>query len=315
MIKKITDMVYQVKIPLPIEMNEVNCYLIKGQNGYTIIDTGFNTEEAKAVWTEILSGDIPVEKVVLTHIHPDHGGLAGWFQQQFHAPVWLSRQTQIELKKTKSFILDPNSNPTFSFLRKHGGPEIPVKSFLRRPEDYDFEPDYVFEDRSEIQLGDFVFKAIWTPGHAPDQFCFYSEGERMLIVGDHVLSSINTIVLTEYEGENSLNDYLKSLKRIEDCSALYVMAGHGEMIGNLNQRIVEIKAHYLKRWQQIRDLIPNEGLTAYETSKSIYDFTEVTNRNNAGPFLQTITNLTYMESIGCIKKKEQNGKVYFYPRE
>ncbi|SDL96651.1 MBL fold metallo-hydrolase [Bacillus sp. OK048] len=312
MLNKITDKVYQVKIPFPMGMNEVNCYLIKGQNGYTIIDTGFNTEEAKAVWTKILSDDTPVEKVVLTHAHPDHGGLAGWFKEQFGASVLLSRRSFIELKKIQSYFLNSNLNPIFSFLRMHGGPKVPVKVFQRSLEDYDFEPDILFEDHSKIQAGDLVLESIWTPGHTPDHFCFYNQEQQILFVGDHVVNSFNTIVLTEQEGENSLNDYFESLKSIENKSVLYVMAGHGELIGNLANRIAEIRANYIKKWQQIQGLIPKEGITAYEISQNVYGNKEITDRYSAAPFLQTITNLTYMESTGFIKKEERQGTVYFY---
>ncbi|WP_260287187.1 MBL fold metallo-hydrolase [Peribacillus aracenensis] len=313
MLTKITDVVYQVKNPIPIRMKYVNCYLIKGKNGYTIIDTGYNTEETKALWTRILSDGIPVEKVVLTHAHPDHVGLAGWFQHQLHVPIWMSKKSYTELRKIQSFILNPNLNPIFSFLSVHGGPEVPERGFQRRLEDYDFEPDLLFEDCSEIKLGDLMFEAIWTPGHSPDHFSFYNRREKILFVGDHVLNSINSIVLTEQHGDNSLKEYFNSLARIDGYKALYVLPGHGERIDNLAGRITDMRVHYRKKWEKIKGLIHKEGSTAYEVSQNVYGNRRITDRVSAAPFLQTITNLTYMDSIGCIRKEERQGVIYFLP--
>jgi hypothetical protein len=91
------------------------------------------------------------------------------------------------------------------------------------------------------------------------------------------------------------------------------MPGHGELIDNLAERIADMRAHYRKRWLQIKDFIQREGSTAYEVSQWVYGSRQITDRVSAAPFLQTITNLTYLESIGWIRKKERQGVVYFYP--
>ena len=82
MLIKITDDIYQLVVRFPFGMREVNSYLIKGEKGFTVIDTGSYAKESIDIWEQTLSSGVKVEKVVLTHAHPDHIGLAGWFQER-----------------------------------------------------------------------------------------------------------------------------------------------------------------------------------------------------------------------------------------
>ncbi|MDI2588762.1 MBL fold metallo-hydrolase [Psychrobacillus sp. NEAU-3TGS] len=117
-------------------MGAVNCYLIEGKNGYTVIDTGTDSKEAKDGWKEVLSSGIIIEKVVLTHTHQDHIGLAKWFQKEVVVPVIVSCLGYEEMKKNRfSHSRDRLNN----LIIKHGGVALPHK----KEEDnsiYDFEP-------------------------------------------------------------------------------------------------------------------------------------------------------------------------------
>lgn len=89
----ITDDIVQVQIPLPYILNIVNCYLLRGSHGWTLLDTGLNTAAARAQWKRAMNtlGISPadIEKIVLTHMHPDHFGMAGWWQGQTETPIPL----------------------------------------------------------------------------------------------------------------------------------------------------------------------------------------------------------------------------------
>ena len=90
MLTEVADGIHKLVIKFPKGMGEVNCYLLEGKNGYTVIDTGTNSIEAKEGWEKVLSSGIVIEKVVLTHTHQDHIGLAKWFQQEIGVPVIVS---------------------------------------------------------------------------------------------------------------------------------------------------------------------------------------------------------------------------------
>ena len=89
-ITKIADDIIQVQIPLPYVLNIVNCYLLRGAEGWTLVDTGLNTSAARSQWKSALASlgiePADIEKIVLTHMHPDHFGMAGWWQRQTETP-------------------------------------------------------------------------------------------------------------------------------------------------------------------------------------------------------------------------------------
>lgn len=315
-LKKITECVYQLKIPIPYDLREVNCYIIEGKNGYTIVDTGDYTEDAIAFWKQLLPKNQKIEKVVLTHVHLDHIALASWFQENYHAPIWMSRPSYEEKKKIQSkFIGRKYSSPLALLFYVNGGPEYSEKDEIHHRYDaYEFEPDYVFEEGEHIQMGDYDFESIWTPGHSPDHFSFYNTSNQILFVGDHILNSLNPIVMAQHMDENPLKLYLHALEKLLQYPTQYVLPGHGDLIVNLPARIEAMKNHYKKRWNQILDVLQEEGKTAFQISQIIYGVDLPIERKML-VFLQTITNLIYLHSIDAVAMKNQNGIICYYSTE
>ncbi|MCH6267267.1 MBL fold metallo-hydrolase [Neobacillus citreus] len=313
MIQKILENVYLLKVPIPYDFGYVNCYLIKGEKGFTVIDTGDYTDEAIQVWQKVMSEGVRVEKVVITHAHTDHLGLAGWFQEQFNVPVWMASKSYVELKKIRALFIDKTySNPIASFLEKHEGPPYPKEDDrFHQFISYQFDPDELFEENEEIILGDSGYRTIWTPGHSPDHFSFYNKKEQVLFVGDHILNSINPIVICNGEGDNPLKDYFLAIEKLLPCKAKYVLPGHGEQINDLGARIELMMSHYQKRWEQTFHAIDEDGSTAFQVSQRVYGKNLSPERAGAA-FFQTITNLVYLESLGHIRMEEYNGKILFY---
>ena len=99
MLKQVAEDIYQLTIQYAGGMGETNSYFIKGEKGFTVIDTGYYSEQAIDVWKEVLEEGYPIEKIVLTHVHQDHIGMARWLQEHFGFPIIVSEKGIEVMKK------------------------------------------------------------------------------------------------------------------------------------------------------------------------------------------------------------------------
>ena len=315
LLEKITDEVAKLVIPYRRGAT-VNCFFLRGEKGYTVIDTGIYSEEAVQLWEDLLNSGITIEQVVITHAHPDHVGMAGWLKQRAGIPVVMSRighevmrsiyQESLELTKNGE---DPN-RPN-AFYLKHGGPSIPEKRYVRMMSALYVEPDFLFEDGQQVRLGTGDFQAVWTPGHSADHFCFYNRQDGCLIAGDHVLGDISPVIIIDSEeDENPLLDYAQSLDRIRDFPVKMVLPGHGATFGSLQQRITEIWQSHVERMEQMREWMGERSVTAGELSRLVYQNPDGKG-NYLAQFQTTLARLLYLQSQGKVASQERDGQVLF----
>jgi glyoxylase-like metal-dependent hydrolase (beta-lactamase superfamily II) len=308
MLTKVTEDIYQLVVRFPFGMREVNSYLIKGEKGFTVIDTGSYAKESIDIWERTLASGVKVEKVVLTHAHPDHIGLAGWFQERCRVPVFISSLGYKEMQRLRQQKYEKSKFNLF--FKQHDGPEIPENTLQLEESAYDFEPDGLFEKNHTIQLGNHIYETIWTPGHAPDHICFYNHDQQVLVVGDHVLNNISPIILLPSEDDgNPLKDYFSSLELIKSFPAVLALPGHGDLIYHFKNRVEEITARHHHRLQQTRDAVKNTEKTASQVCQEIYG--PLSFNKFFSPFISTITRFIYLESIGKVVRVVKDGKIFY----
>lgn len=305
-LKEIAKNIYKMVITFPGGMGEVNAYLVKGRRGYTIIDTGIYSNESLAIWKNLLATGITVEKIVLTHTHQDHIGLASWFQQDIGAPVVVS---ELGIKEMHKYRKQDTIGKLINLVIRHGGPKVSPKmgddSFI-----YDFQPDDTFKNGEQIKLGDDLYEAIWTPGHAPDHFCFYNQLERTMLLGDHILRDISPVIgLWSGDEENPLADYLPSLDLMAAYPADIALPGHGEPVYHLPERAEQLKRRHHKRLDSVIKLVTSEQKTAYQVCQEMYGTINIMLQLSS--FMATLTRLLYLEAAGKVARKEENGVVVF----
>ncbi|WP_100011284.1 MBL fold metallo-hydrolase [Lentibacillus sediminis] len=303
MLEKITEKVHKLTIPYSVQ--EVNSYFVEGKKGYTIIDTGIYSEEAIELWKNILR-DIQVEKVVLTHTHQDHIGLAAWFQQEIGVPVFVSNLGYQEMQTHRETDIPERIK---QLLTKHGGQDLPERtrddSFI-----YAFEPDGFFNASQEMQLGDDFYQVIWTPGHAPDHFCFYQPNTQEMFIGDHLLKDISPVIgLWDGIEANPLEDYYRSLERMQNYPAEVALPGHGAPIYHLAGRAKDTKIKHDARLEQVLNFVKSEGKTAYQVCQEIYG--ELHPPLYISQLMAALTRLIYLESLGKIERSVRDGVVEF----
>lgn len=312
--------VVQVKVPLPFPLRWVNAYLLPGPSGWTLIDPGLRTAAAEEVWISALAelgvSFQQIDRIVLTHHHPDHYGLAGWFQERTNAPVYLSRQG---LEQVRLLWGDgtPMSERLLALFRRHGlqaGLEAPMREHMDG-----FVPAVspqpevtVLSDGEEIRLGGRTYASIVTPGHAAGHLCFYQAETKVMFCGDHVLPQIspNVSYLPGGIDENPLASYLESLRRISRYDVSLAYPGHREPFGRLTERAGELIRHHAERLQAMEDSLAAGPATAYEVCRATFgDALSLHQLRFA--LSETIAHLIYLREAGRASVEDRDGIVVF----
>jgi glyoxylase-like metal-dependent hydrolase (beta-lactamase superfamily II) len=271
-------------IPVPIPDNPLRYVLVYALEldggGVAIVDAGWDTDEA---WSALTSGlataggsIIDVRAVLVTHIHPDHYGLAGRVREASGAWIGLHPDDAVMLD-SRYGDTDALLDAMFHFLADSGVPEeklpdLAFASMVMKSMVTMAEPDVLFEDGQIIDLPGWPLRTVWTPGHSPGHVCFHSAEQRLFLSGDHILPRITpNISVHAQQFPNPLGDYLESLAKVRDLGSDEVLPAHEYRFADLDSRIDEITAHHAERLEEIAGAIRDRpGSTAWEITLGLH---------------------------------------------
>lgn len=310
----------QIPLPLPFALRIINAYVIKGSKGITLIDAGLNTERDVQVWREAQAAGgwqwSEVEKIVLTHYHPDHYGLAGTLQQWTGAPVYLSHT---DAEQARRFFGRDSQMPEemMAFFKLHGLPDewasqVPehLRSFHAWVEPH---PEVTTLNAGErIWLGDVEYEVLHTPGHADGHLSFYDPKRQWLIAGDFLLPKITpNISLWPHCRPNPLADYLAALKQMKRLSVSKVFPSHGTVFDHYHERIEALEQHHADRLYEMRSFVSQKReATAFEVCQHQFG-TDHTIHNLRFALSETLAHLEYLRLNGELTAEERNGVVFY----
>ncbi|WCF09677.1 MBL fold metallo-hydrolase [Paenibacillus thiaminolyticus] len=264
------DGVLQARIPLPYSLRWVNSYLLKGPEGYTIVDPGLGTEEVEACWTALLSElDGPVVRIVLTHYHPDHLGMAGRLQRQLDIPVLISETGWDHALR----LWGPGqrmSEAMMALFAEHGVPAAIVASTEAHMDGFlplvsPLPAVEILGDGEQTAFGGRIWDVVETAGHAPGHLSFYHAASGLMLAGDHVLPQISpNVSYMPGSDPQPLQSYLEGLARLRSCQVELALPGHRHPFRHYAARIDELLRHHEERLAAIAALLAEEARTAYD---------------------------------------------------
>ncbi len=322
---KIEDDIYQLRLPLPFKLDHIQCYLLRGDDGWTIVDAGLNTSACRAGWQKtfaelkIVPGD--VAQIVITHCHPDHYGLAGWLQAQcrteeivpparlsprgiqFVEEVWKQHKSQIGRMETSFFQCGLPTEQAVAAANK--------LSFVAARTSPHPELIPPLQAGTTIQMGNRTFEMIHAPGHADGQIIFYDADDRLLLCGDHVLNDITPHVGRWSEGDpDPLGRYLNSLQQLSGLDVRLALPGHKTLITSWQERLDELLRHHDERLQRTIDAVGN-GSTVFEVGQKVFGLASLNLHNLRFAIAETLAHLDVLVLQNRIRFQDDGVWRYF----
>ena len=314
-VAEVAEGVYQLKVPIPIPLVYVSAYLVEGDDGWTLIDTGFDYAEGKTVWEAGarslgFSLERDVSRVIVTHFHPDHLGAARWLQETSGAPVCM---LESEIRNSRAVWEDGDTSRFVEHLVRHGMDRetteratASMRTSLALPEKM-----VALREGEELPLGLGMVRVVRAPGHADHQVVLHDEGRRILFAADHILLKITPNVgLWPETAPNPLRCYKESLRSMRDLPVELVLPGHGPIFHDLAGRIDELLAHHEERLGAMRQEIEGGPKTSFEVSRKVFRY-GLSIYERCFALAETLAHLDHLVLQGRAERLEADNLVRF----
>jgi glyoxylase-like metal-dependent hydrolase (beta-lactamase superfamily II) len=310
-----------VRMPLPFPPDHINLWLLADGDAWTIVDTGLFREEAQGFWDAIFASDLggrPVTRVIVTHFHPDHIGLADWLCRRWNAPLWMTAAEWYMARAIHGSSAQSDIDSRVAFYRANGATDALLveaqkpNSFYRRgvPE----VPPVFHRIRGgeAIRVGGRDWTPIIGRGHAPEHACLHAPEIATLICGDILLPRIspNVSVWPPEPMANPLRDYLESLDNFRDVPPdTLVLPAHGLPYRAIHARIAELKEHHAVRLERLATAMADKPLSGVDCFPHL--FRREIGPNNIGLATgEALAHLHYLEAVGRAQRERDAAGVW-----
>lgn len=322
---EVADGVFWLRMPLPIDLDHINLWLLKdAENTWTIVDSGYDAVECKAVWDHVFETFLKentVSKIIITHFHPDHIGLAAWLAHRCNAPIYITKGEFEHYHSIVNRDLSSFKTQTLKFAKEVGFDEKTALAFLNffstsdKPDNarVKHEMCVFIADGDSISIGNHDWTVVTGNGHSPEHACLYCLGLNVFISGDQAIARIssNISVYPSNPDANPLKDWLNSCQKLRDMipASTLILAAHQEPFISIARRMQDmIDDHHqdlarmqialvdMKNTVQLRQVLFDRPLNQVE---SVFATGE------------TLAHINYLLNKGGIAKKKINSIAYY----
>ncbi|RMB08397.1 MBL fold metallo-hydrolase [Eilatimonas milleporae] len=317
---QLADGLIWARIPLPWSLDHINVYLFDEGDSWTLIDTGAKGERGRQVWFDledrVLDGK-PIGRVIATHLHPDHLGLAGWLCERHGAEFWM---TQTEYLLAQTLWLGaaqqiPQAELDFMWA---AGVDRQVESMVRSVGYGSYKKgvsalpgQYVrMEEGTLLKLGGRLWQVVIGRGHCPEHACLVCLDEPLFISGDQVLPRItsNVSVYAREPRANPLGHWIASLDRLKAIPGdPLVLPSHGKVFKGLHRRLDDLIRGHVDKLAALHEHCRQER-TAVETFPALYR-RKITGFDFFMALGEAVAHCHLLEALGLLDRR-QDGDVY-----
>lgn len=325
---EVADRILWLRLPLPMTLDHVNVYALDDGDGWTIVDTGFQTGKTKTMWEEALAGPLaakPVKRVIATHHHPDHIGLAAWFQGEKGASLWTTRTAWLFARMLTLDHHERTSEPNLLHMKRAGADEATLE-WARNREPMNFSrvvamlpPGYKrIKDGDRIEMGGRTWRVFTGDGHAPEHATFWSVDGDLVIAGDQILPRISPnlgVYPTEPEAD-PVGEWLASCKKFQPYATErhVVLPGHNRPFTGLPKRLEQLIDNHHGAIKRLRKHLiePRSAIDCFDTI-----FKRKIGQGEFGlAMVESIAHLNHMYAVGeADKRLDADGVLRFHVKE
>ncbi|SEO83329.1 Glyoxylase, beta-lactamase superfamily II [Salinihabitans flavidus] len=323
--REVAEGVLWIRLPLPFALDHVNIYAFDEGDGWTIIDTGIGTDESRAIWTALLQEGAlkgkPVTRVILTHHHPDHVGLAGWFQSEHGAELWATRTSWLFARMLQLDVHAVPKQETLDFWRSAGMDE---ELFHKRASERPFNfADVVapmplgfrrIQQDDVITIGGRDWDVHIGHGHAPEQATFWSRDDNLVLSGDQILPSISSnigVYATEPHAD-PLGEWLESCERLSRLARpdQIALGGHKVPFTGLPLRMRQLIENHEGALSRLRAFLTEER-TAAECFVPVFK-REIRGEAYGLALVEAIAHLNHLLHQGDVRRRRRDDGAWLW---
>jgi glyoxylase-like metal-dependent hydrolase (beta-lactamase superfamily II) len=327
MIEQILPDLFRIEIPLPNNpLRSLNSYLIRNQGRFLMIDTGMNRKECLDPMISSLQElevDLNKTDFFITHMHVDHLGLVGELSRE-NSKIYFNRVeaplVNLELEKDKA---EKHFRELFKFFISNGFPEEELqRAFADHPgRKYRQKRPQIFsllKEGDTLNLGNYFFRVIETPGHSPGHMCLYEAEKKILVAGDHILFDITPNITWYPELGNPLKSYLASLEKVSTLDINLVLPGHRSISQDYQGRIKELQEHHKNRLDEVLFALEDGEKTCWQIAPyiswdiDIKSWEQFPGVQKWFAFGETLAHILFLEAEERIKRKIKNDMVFYF---
>ncbi len=319
----VADGIQWLRMPLPFALDHINLWLVEDDDGWAVVDSGIHSRTSKKVWRNTIAdvmGGKPINHVVVTHLHPDHVGCAGWLTDEFDIDLWMTRD---EYLLCRVLVADTGRTAPEEGTSFYHAAGFPAEAMHRYEEMFGMFGKFVAplpEAYKRLKQGDrltfagHTWEVLVGRGHSPEHACFLDAERNLFVSGDQLLPTIssNVSVYPTEPKANPLKDWLDSLRTLKALlpNDVLVLPAHGKPFRGAHERLDALIEEHVVGLEKLLEYC-KEPRRAIDAFPALFR-SRITDSKLMMATGESLAHLNYLIDDGSLLSETDNDGVNWY---